>query len=123
VRRPSPLQILRWAYVAFIAVASGAAVRSALAGTGEGRHPPACMLVLDALELIAAVALLIRPAERIACGVLVAIYVIAGVVSVAAGAWLAPQRLFYYAATAMVIVAAGRSPNRPAMARPAPSAL
>ena len=103
-----PLRTLRWTYVAFIAAASAMAIRSAHAGAGEGHHPAGFVLFLAVPELIAAVALLVRPVERFACAVLVAVYVAAGVVSATSGDIVAPLRFLYYAATAIVIVAAGR---------------
>ncbi|HLY56986.1 MAG TPA: hypothetical protein VKS60_15585 [Stellaceae bacterium] len=107
-----PLRTLRWTYVAFIAGASAMAIRSAHAGTGEGHHSARFVLFLAVPELIAALSLLVRPVERIACAVLVAIYVVAGAVSAASGDIVAPLRFLYYAATAIFIVTAGR--ERPA---------
>jgi hypothetical protein len=104
VNSPWPQRTLRWTYVAFICAASGLAIQSALGGAGEGRHAPRIVLVLAVPELLAAAALLIRPAERVACAALLAIYAVAGIVSVTSGDLLAPLRFLYYAATAISVV-------------------
>jgi hypothetical protein len=49
-----------------------------------------------------------EPVQLLACGVLLAVYTIAGVVSVVSADWLAVLRFIYYAATAIYIVLASR---------------
>jgi hypothetical protein len=106
------LRSLRWAYVAFIAAASAAAIQSGLRGAGEGSHSGHFVLALAIPELVAALAFLVEPLEVVACGVLLVVYVVAGAVSLASGDYLAPLRFLYFAATAVLIVSAQR--HRPA---------
>src|SRR5580700_9988344 len=98
------LRGLRWSYCVFIAAASIVTAHSALQGHGGGSHGPHLILALAASETVAALALAVEPIELFACGLLLAVFTIAGVVSVVSADWLAVLRFIYYAATASYIV-------------------
>jgi hypothetical protein len=98
------LRTLRWAYVAFIAAASGVAVYAGALGTGQAKHGPYIVLALAIPELLAALAFLVEPLEVAACAVLLFIYAAATALSLASGDFLAPLRFLYFAATAIFIV-------------------
>ncbi|HXC56905.1 MAG TPA: hypothetical protein VNU97_16520 [Rhizomicrobium sp.] len=100
------LRGLRYAYVAFIAAASGAALDGAREGTGH--HGAHLVLALAGPELLAALAFLAEPIEIAACAVLLLVYLAAAALSVASGDWLAPLRFAYFAVTAVFIVLAHR---------------
>jgi hypothetical protein len=104
-----PLRYLRWSYCAFVAAASLVAAQSALQGHGEGSHGAQMILALAVTEAIAAVALLIEPAEVLACSVLILVYLVAGVVSILSDDWLAVLRFIFYAVTVTYIVLASRA--------------
>jgi len=105
------LILLRWSYVAFIVYAS--AHTAIAAHTAHGPHGwPIAILAL--VEIVAALALLITPLERAACIVLLAVYAIATVLTVAEGE--APLRFLYYATTALALVW-GRVAPQPAEVR------
>lgn len=101
------LRILRGAYVAFIAAASGVAVDAAAHGSGETGHGAHVMLAIP--ELLAALAFLVEPVEIAACGVLLLVYAAASVLSLQAGDLLALLRFVYFAVTAVYIVHEHRS--------------
>jgi hypothetical protein len=107
------LRALRWSYCVFIATASITAAQSALGGQGEGSHGAQMILALASIEAVAALALAIEPIELIACGVLLPVYSIAGVVSVLSADWEAVLRFVFYAATATYIVLASRAYRGP----------
>jgi hypothetical protein len=67
------------------------------------------ILALAAAETMAALALAVEPIELIACSVLLAVYTIAGVVSVFSADWVAVLRFIFYAATATYIVLTSRA--------------
>ncbi len=98
------LRSLRWAYVAFIAAASGVAVSAGAHGTGEARHGANIVLALAIPELLAALAFLIEPIEIAACSVLLLVYAAAIALSLESGDFLAPLRFGYFAVTAVYIV-------------------
>jgi|SRR5579872_1114002 len=108
------LRGLRWSYCAFIAAASISTVESALHGQSEGSHGPHMILALASTETLAALALAIEPVELAACGVLLLVYSIAGVVSVLSSDWKAVLRFIFYAVTASYIVLASRANKAPA---------
>jgi hypothetical protein len=103
------LRGLRWSYCAFIAAASISAAESALHGHKEGSQ---MILGLAVTETIAALAFAIEPVEVIACGVLILVYCVAGVVSAVSCDWVAILRFVFYAATAIYIVLASRVNKR-----------
>ena len=98
------LRLLRWAYVAFIAAASGVGIQAGLQGSGEGSHSAHTVLALAVPELLAAFAFLVERIEFGACGVLLLVYAAATVLSLASGDFVAPLRFFYFAITAIYIV-------------------
>lgn len=102
------LRGLRWSYCVFIAAASIATAESAVHGHGGDSHGPPLILALASIETIAAFALAIEPIELPAWGVLLAVYAIAGVVSVVSADWIAVSRFIFYAATATYIVLTSR---------------
>ena len=102
------LRGLRWSYCVFITAASMATAESALQGHGEGSHGPNLIMALATTETVAALAFAIEPIQLFACGVLLAVYTIAGVVSVVSADWLAVLRFVFYAATAIYIVLTSR---------------
>jgi hypothetical protein len=106
------LRILRWAYVGFIAAASGVAVYAAAHGTGDARHGTKIVLALAIPELLAALMFLVEPLEIAACGMLLLVYAAASVLSLETGDILAPWRFVYFAATAAYIVHEHRAQNR-----------
>ncbi len=103
-----PLRLLRWAYVAFIAAASGVALAHGLQGSGESRHSAVFVVVLAGAELAGALAFLIEPVEIAAAALLVAVYVVAAFVSATSADYLALPRFTYFAATAVAIVVVRR---------------
>jgi hypothetical protein len=102
------LRGLRWSYCVFIAAASIATAESVLHGHGEDSHGPHWILALAATETIAIVVLAIEPIELLGCGVLLAVYSIAGVVSAVSADSLAVLRFIFYAVTAIYIVLESR---------------
>jgi hypothetical protein len=113
---PWPLRLLRWAYVAFIAVAGANALQHALHGEGEGHHSAGLVLVLAGAELAGALAFLVEPLEVVACAVLLVVYIAAGIISATSADFVAPVRLLYFAAAVFIVFAHRRS------ARAAPAA-
>ena len=105
------LRCLRWSYCAFIVAASGIAMQAALQGHGEVQLGPRHIVVLAAVEIIAAVAFLLEPVELIACAVLLVVYLVAGALSILAGDWIAVLRFIFYGATAAYIVFASHLVN------------
>jgi hypothetical protein len=101
------LRALRYAYVAFIAAASAMALQAALAADAADPHSKHA-LVLAGPELLAALAFLFEPVERIACAVLLLVFLAATAVSLLTGDLLGPLRFIYFAATAIFIVLANR---------------
>jgi hypothetical protein len=102
------LRCLRWSYCAFIVAASWKTMQAALEGHGEGPHGPRHLLVLAAVEIIAALALLVEPIELFACAVLLLVYLVASVLSVIGGDWFAILRFIYFGVTAAYIVFTSR---------------
>jgi hypothetical protein len=95
------LRALRWCYIAFIAYAS--------AQTYFGAHHDLHAVVLSSVEFSAALAFLIEPFEVIACVVLLLVFGVAAVITLAETE--VPVRFFYFAATAAYIVFAHRRLN------------
>jgi hypothetical protein len=95
------LRLLRWSYCAFIAWAS---VRTFVEARAEHDFHP---LVLSGVEIAAIAAFLFTPLETIACAVLLVVYAIAAVLTMAAHEDL-PLRFVYFAMTAVYIVIAGQ---------------
>jgi hypothetical protein len=102
------LRGLRWSYCVFIAAASIATAQSVLHGHVDDSHGPHWILALAITETIAIALLAIEPAELLGCAVLLAVFSIAGVVSLVSADWLAVLRFIYYAATAIYIVLTSR---------------
>jgi len=98
----------RWAFVAFLLVASGRTLLAGFVGEHEGPHGPHILIALSAAEIVAAFVFLIEPIERFACAALIAIFAIATGLSVMAGDLL-PIRFAYYSATAIFIVSTNRN--------------
>jgi len=107
------LRALRWAYVAFIAAASGVAIAQGLRGVGEAAHSGHVVLALAIPELIAALLFLVEPLEVLSAAALVLIYLAAAALSLAGGDLLAPLRFLYFAATAIAVIVLHRA-RRPA---------
>jgi hypothetical protein len=103
------LHVLRWSYCAFIIAASAVTMRSAMQGHGEGSHGAPFLVALAGSEINAAVALLLKPFELFGCAVLLIVYIVATVVSLLSGDWLALLRFIYYGVTAIYIVSASRN--------------
>jgi hypothetical protein len=103
------LRALRFSYCTFIAAASIAAALSALRGYREGGQGSQLILALAVTETMAAIAFAIEAVEAIACAVLLLVYCVAGVVSAAAGDWVAILRFIFYAVTAAYIVFVNRA--------------
>jgi hypothetical protein len=101
------LTLLRWSYVAFIVYASAQTFADVHAAHGSHGWPIA---VLALVEIAAALALLLAPLEFAACVVLLAVYGIAAVLTVADGE--VPLRFIFYGATALVL---GRSSVTPGL--------
>ena len=106
------LRLLRWAYVAFIAAASGVAVQAGLRGSGEASHSAHTVLALAVPEFLAAFVFLVEQFEIAACAVLLLVFAAATALSLASGDFIAPLRLFYFAVTAIYIVHAHRAQNQ-----------
>ena len=102
------LRTLRFVYVAFIAAASGVAIRASLHGAGEAGHGTRVVLILALVELIAALAFLVDRIEVAACTLLILTYATAAISSVESADFLAPLRFAYFAATAIYLVKARR---------------
>lgn len=104
----SLLNIYRWVYVVFIVFASGRTFLSADSlSAHQGAHGAfgaAHLKVLAAAEIVAAIAFLAKPIERIAGAALIVIYAIAATISIAFGE--IPAHLFFYAATVLFLVRA-----------------
>jgi hypothetical protein len=92
------LRGLRWSYSTFISAASIAAA-----------HGPKVIVALAVTETLAAIAFAIEPAEVCACGVLLLVYCVAGIVSAVSGDWVAILRFIFYAVTATYIVLVSRA--------------
>ena len=92
-----PFAALRWSYALFIAYASA---QSFLAALGTGHHG-GHVLVLSAVEFLAALALLVERLIVPATAVLVVVFTVAAVLTGLAGEL--PLRFVYYAATAIVL--------------------
>ena len=93
-----PFAALRWSYALFIAYASAQSFLAAHGTAHLGGH----VLVLSAVEFLAALALLVESWIVPAAAVLVAVYAAAAVLTGLAGEL--PLRFVYYAATAIVLV-------------------
>lgn len=106
------LAAFRRVYVAYIVYASGRTLLQAWHGDAH-THLRLALIALASLEIAAALAFLVARLERAACAMLLAIYAVAAVLTVAEGA--VPAHLVYYAATALFIVKAGQS-DRPVTA-------
>jgi hypothetical protein len=96
------LRALRWSFCGFIVFASGQTFVSALGGRGGSHH-----LALSAIEIAAALALLIPPLAVAASLALCAVFAIAAVLTLADGE--APVRFAYYGATAILLGVAKES--------------
>lgn len=103
------LRILRFAYVAFIATASGVAIQASVRGIGEAGHGARVVLALALVELIAALAFLVERIEVAACVILVLTFATATILSLESADFLAPLRFAYFAATAICLVKADRT--------------
>jgi len=106
------LAAYRALYVAFIVTASAATLAGALTASQTVGHVHALLFVtvLASAEIAAALALLWRRTETIACAGLLAVYAVAGVASAMEGD--IPLRFAYYAATACFIVFLSRMAAR-----------
>jgi uncharacterized membrane protein YphA (DoxX/SURF4 family) len=100
------VRLLRWSYAAFIAQVS---VATFLA-PGHSGHAGLVVRILAGSEFLAAAVFALGVADRVACTVLLVVYAIATVLSVADAEW--PLRFFYYAATAVLITQAAQQPSR-----------
>ena len=100
------VRLLRWSYAAFIAQASVVTFFA----PGHSGHAGIIVHILAGSEFLAAAAFASGVADRAACTVLLGIYTIAAVLSVADAEW--PLRFFYYAATAILITQAAQQPSR-----------
>ena len=96
------LRGLRWSYCAFIAWAS---LQTFLAARAD--HDVHA-LILSSVEIAAIAAFLFAPLEAVACGVLLIVYAIASVLTLAAHHDM-PLRFVYFAMTAVYIVIATRN--------------
>lgn len=99
------VRLLRWSYAAFIAQASA----TTFFAPGHAGHAGLVVRILAGSEFLAAAIFALGIADRAACAVLLVIYAIATVLSVADAEW--PLRFFYYAATALLITQAARQPS------------
>jgi len=100
------VRLLRWSYAAFIAQAS----MVTLFAPGHSGHAGLVVRILAGSEFLAAAAFASGVADRAVCTVLLVVYAIATVLSVADAEW--PLRFFYYAATAVLITQAAQKPAR-----------
>jgi hypothetical protein len=98
----------RWVFVAFLLVSSAKTFLAGVTGEHEGPHGPIILIALSMAEILAAIAFLIEPLERIACAALIAIFAVAAGLSVMAGDVL-PIRFVYYGATAIFLVSTDRN--------------
>lgn len=98
------VRTFRWIYVAFILQASVNTALTGLHGAHEASHGPAVLLVLAGCEIVAALAFLVEPIERIACAGLLAVYATATVLSLHDGD-IAVLRFAFYGAAALFVVA------------------
>ncbi len=69
-------------------------------------HSAAATVLLGAVEIVAALLLLLRRTQVFGAGLLLLVFAIATVATLATGAF--PARFFYYAATALLIVSLDR---------------
>ena len=92
-----PFAALRWSYALFIAYSSAQTFLATLESAHHGGH----VLVLSAVEFLAALALLVESWVVPAAAALVAVYAAAAVLTGLAGEL--PLRFVYYAATAVVL--------------------
>jgi uncharacterized membrane protein YphA (DoxX/SURF4 family) len=99
------VRLLRWSYAAFIAQASVATFFA----PGHSGHAGLVVHILAGSEFLAAAVFSLGIADRAACAVLLVVYAIATVLSVADAEW--PLRFFYYAATALLVTQAARQPS------------
>lgn len=97
------LRGLRRSYCAFIAWASLQTFAQA-----RQEHDPHA-LALASVEIVAVAAFLFAPLEIVACAVLLAVYAVAAMLTVAAHGM--PLRFVYFAMTAVYIVIVARSDN------------
>jgi len=101
--REIPLRSLVTGYAAcfavFIVYASAATIVEAYRGGGQ---QPVVTLALAGIEILAAVAFMLRAARRIAATVLLLVFAIAAVLTAAGGQ--VPASLVFYAVTTVLIV-------------------
>ncbi|GEM_PF-2226700 len=100
------LRGLRWSYAAYIASASVQTFFGAWAGRGHG-HDTHIVLAISGVEIAGIGCFLFEKAEIVGVVLLLAVYALAGLLSIAHGE--VPLRFVYYAATASYLVLAGRT--------------
>ena len=98
------LRAFRWSFAAFILSSSASTFVQARI---EGGHAAEFVQVLAGTEIVAALAFLVEPVEKIACALLLLIFGTAATLSFVHGEM--PLRFVYFAATALYIVYAHRA--------------
>lgn len=108
------LWALRWAFALFIAWSGGQTLVEAHAGR-LAHHGGAWVLAIAGVEVAAALAFLVDAVQWVSLAALLAVFGVAGVVSLLSGE--APARFLFYAVAAVCITTLSRADAKPDVLR------